>query len=94
MKFCIKDFFSKCDQIRKILRIWSHFLKKSLMENFFFFFFFFFLQCKNERLIYRKKFNDITSRYDFIIFDFIIISAMKFTYTVRSQSKYIQNQVV
>ena len=58
------------------------------------FFFFFFLQCKNERLIYRKKFNDITSRYDFIIFDFIIISAMKFTYTVCSQSKYIQNQVV
>ena len=30
----IKDFFSKCDQIRRILRIWSHFLKKSLTENF------------------------------------------------------------
>ena len=27
MKFCIKDFFSKCDQIRR-------FLKKSLIENF------------------------------------------------------------
>ena len=26
-------FFSKCDQIRK-LQIWSHLLKKSLMENF------------------------------------------------------------
>ena len=35
-KFSIKDFFSKCDQIRKILRIWSHLLKKSLMENFIF----------------------------------------------------------
>ena len=34
MKFCIKDFFSKCDQIRSFLRIWSHLLKKSLMENF------------------------------------------------------------
>ena len=34
MKFCIKDFFSKCDQIRRILRIWSHFLKKFLTENF------------------------------------------------------------
>ena len=34
MKFSIKDFFSKCDQIRTILRIWSHLLKKSLMENF------------------------------------------------------------
>ena len=36
MKFSIKDFFSKCDQIRRELRIWSHLLKKSLMENFFF----------------------------------------------------------
>ena len=36
MKFSIKDFFSKCDQIRKFLRIWSHWLKKSLMENFIF----------------------------------------------------------
>ena len=38
MKFAIKDFFSKCDQIRRKLRTWSHLLKKSLMENFFFFF--------------------------------------------------------
>ena len=35
-KFSIKDFFSKCDQIRRYLRIWSHLLKKSLMENFIF----------------------------------------------------------
>ena len=34
MKFSIKDLFSKCDQIRRKLRIWSHLLKKSLMENF------------------------------------------------------------
>ena len=34
MKFSIKDFFSKCDQIRSIMRIWSHLLNKSLMENF------------------------------------------------------------
>ena len=34
MKFSIKDYFSKCDQIRSFLRIWSHLLKKSLMENF------------------------------------------------------------
>ena len=33
MKFSIKDFLSKCDQIRRKLRIWSHLLKKSLMEN-------------------------------------------------------------
>ena len=36
MKFSIKDFFSKCDQIRRKLWIWSHLLKKSLMENFMF----------------------------------------------------------
>ena len=36
MKFSIKDFFSKYEQIRSFLRIWPHFLKKSLMENFIF----------------------------------------------------------
>ena len=36
MKFSIKDFFSKCDQIGSFLRIWSHLLKKSLKENFIF----------------------------------------------------------
>ena len=36
MKFFIKDFFSKCDQIRTKLPIWSHLLKKSLIENFIF----------------------------------------------------------
>ena len=36
MEFSIKDFFSKCDQIRRKLRIWSNLLKKSLMENFIF----------------------------------------------------------
>ena len=36
MKFPVKDFFSKCDQIRWKLQIWSHLLKKSLMENFIF----------------------------------------------------------
>ena len=34
MKFFIEGFFSKCDQIRRKLRIWSHLLKKSSMENF------------------------------------------------------------
>ena len=36
IKFSIKDFFSKYDQISKRLRIWLHLLKKSLMENFIF----------------------------------------------------------
>ena len=33
MKFCLKNFFSKCEQICSFLRIWSHLLKKSLMED-------------------------------------------------------------
>ena len=37
MKFSIKDFFSKCDEIRRKLRIWSYLLKKSLMGNFIFY---------------------------------------------------------
>ena len=44
MKFSIKDFFCKCDQIRRKLRIWSHLLMENiyltehiyLMENLFF----------------------------------------------------------
>ena len=36
MKFFIQDFFSKCDQIRTFVGIWSHLLRKSLMKNFIF----------------------------------------------------------
>ena len=36
MKLSVKNFFSKCDQIRRKLQIWSHLLKKSLMKNFIF----------------------------------------------------------
>ena len=36
MKFSINDFFSKDVQIRRKPRIWSHLLKKSLMEIFIF----------------------------------------------------------
>ena len=34
MKFSIKGFFGKCDQICSFMRIWSHLLKKSLMDKF------------------------------------------------------------
>ena len=33
MKYSIKDFFSKYDQFHSFLRIWSHLLKKSVIEN-------------------------------------------------------------
>ena len=45
LKFSIKDFFSKCDQIRSFLRIWSHLLKKSYLENFIF------VQCNCKAVI-------------------------------------------
>ena len=35
-EFSMKHFFSKFDHIRRFLQIWSHILKKSLMENFIF----------------------------------------------------------
>ena len=37
MKFSISDFISKYDQIRSFLWIWSHLLKKFVMENFIFY---------------------------------------------------------
>ena len=36
MKHSSKDFFRKCDQIWRKLRIWSYLLKKSLMTSFIF----------------------------------------------------------
>ena len=34
MKFFIMDFFNKCNQSCWKLKVWSHLLKKSLIENF------------------------------------------------------------
>ena len=34
MYYRFKNFFSKCDQIRRKLEVWSHLLKKILMKNF------------------------------------------------------------
>ena len=36
MKISVMDFFGKCEQIWRRLRVWSHSLKKSLMEIFIF----------------------------------------------------------
>ena len=36
VNFSSKDFLNKGDQIHRKLRIWSHLLKKSLMQNFIF----------------------------------------------------------
>ena len=36
MKLFVKNFFSKCGQIRRKLQIWSYLLRKYLLENIFF----------------------------------------------------------
>ena len=48
IKFSIEDFFSKCDQIRRKLQIWSHFLKKLLIENFTFYAIIYTMKLLNE----------------------------------------------
>ena len=53
MKFSVKDFFSKCDQIRRKPRIWLRLLKKSLMESFIF--------CVVYHLNYEKTSNTSSS---------------------------------
>ena len=54
MKFSIRDFFSKCDQICRKLRTWSHLLKKSLMEHFMFCA----VQVHNIRIGTKSKFTE------------------------------------
>ena len=55
-KLLIKDFFSKCDQIGNFLRIWSHLLKKSLMETSFF------VQCNQCNDLYYYSINSVNLR--------------------------------
>ena len=59
MQFSIKDFFIKCDQILWKLRISSHLLKKSLMQNFIF--------CAEAVLVGRRQLNVIGSKDVFFI---------------------------
>ena len=47
----IKGFFSKCDQFRRNLRIWSHLHKKSLKENLIF------VQCSIGLRLTRRLFH-------------------------------------
>ena len=73
MKFSIKDFFSKCDQIRSNLRIWSHLLKKSLMENFVFCALYIHLNLGKKpsyKKLYQKCYGDVFLEvsYNWIIF--------------------------
>ena len=55
VKFSIKDSFSKCDQIRSFLRVWSYLLKKSLMENLIFCVVKHFFTCSDKYFFWPNK---------------------------------------
>ena len=61
MKFSITGFFSKGDQIRRKLWIWSHLLKKSVMESFIF--------CAVGTFLYKNKRLSYQLRNDLRIYD-------------------------
>ena len=82
MKFSIKDFFSKCDQIRRKLRVWSHLLGKSLMENFIF--------CA----VLGELWNGITvQKMKFSIKDFLLKEKWKIMKILIADVWYANNQL-
>ena len=62
MIFSTKGFFSKCDQIRSFLRISSHLLKQSLMENFIFCAVYPFGKSKSKTMVESLRFYKIFLR--------------------------------
>ena len=60
-KVSIKIFFSKCDKVCSFLRIWSHLLKKSLMEKQCYYKFI--IGCISQSSTCFKSCFDINSRY-------------------------------
>ena len=88
MKFSIKDFSSKCDQIPRKLRIWSHLLQKSLMENFIFYAVY---------ILINEKFNDSSAhscvRYLLIIFvNFHKDNNISWLFTFFDKIPWVSNQ--
>ena len=92
MKFSIKDFFSKCDLIRKKLRIWSHLLKKSLMENFTFYVVYLehldlrkgITKLNKWRNLNLSTFESILDKKETLNFAFLIIFSLQRTYNCFS----------
>ena len=77
MTFFIKVFFSKCDQIDIFLRIWSHLLKKSLIENFNF--------CAVRNFELRNFFSQTT----FTVASFpLVLDSMQKSYVILFQDAF------
>ena len=95
MKFSITDFFSKCDQIQRKVRIWSHSQKKSVMENFIF--------CKValNQLVRMKKYKfrliekkTYTKKRGNILFYMTKVLKVIYGYMVLSAEKYHKTNIV
>ena len=91
-----KDFLSKFDQILCFLRIWSHILKKSLMENFSFF-------AEEMGLIWVEKDNvlnlnskELAKRFDFFFYqnDTYPITDITNFVTIKSDDEVISPRLL
>ena len=78
IKFSMKVSFSKCDQIRRKLGIWSYLLKKSLMENFIF------VQC---HILFSKALTKINDKIIMIMMMMIIITIIMITKRRQRQKR-------
>ena len=96
MKFSFKGFFSKCNQIRSFLWIWSHLLKKSLMKNFIFCsvrkrnfqFILLFLQVDTQHANNRKKRTAVPEKCPYLEF---FLSAV-FAFGLNTERFRIQSE--
>ena len=85
LKFSIDDFLSKCDQLWRKLRIWSHLLKKFSIENFIF--------CavcvKLPDIIFEAFQNDLNNSIVFILFlfCFCFVFVLFFCYTISVEAQ-------
>ena len=87
----LKDFFSKCDHIRRKQRIWSYLLKKSLMEKFIFIEITLWHGCSpvNFLHIFRTPFLKNTSRWLLLFFFSMFLSIVEFYVFISCVGLYI-----
>ena len=85
MKFYIKNFRSKCDQIHSFQRIWSHLVKKYLRKTLFF------VQQRMSKRVKPMPNANQKSKLDFIFIGFHSIPGWKAT-TRYKKSSYKKNK--
>ena len=86
MKFSFKIFLSKCDQICKKLRIRSHLLKKSFLENFIF--------CAVHVCFLSTFRRTLSSISGFQIFSFNSIKVKKHVKKHKKREKNVKKKII